>query len=101
MIAKENWQDEGITAMTTGYCGNGSGKVNSDGGGKSKDSAATTVGYRDEGGGGNKDNSKGNRGKSGERSGNNGGGVSHLCLIFFLFGRAQDTVTRFVFVLIT
>ena len=35
-IARETWQDKGNTARTTGYCGNSSGKVDSDGGGKSK-----------------------------------------------------------------
>ena len=43
-IARET-RDEGNVATTTGYCGNGGGKVDSDGGGKSKGSAATTAGY--------------------------------------------------------
>jgi hypothetical protein len=51
--------------------------------GKSKGSAATTVGYHGNGSGGNKEDSKGNSGENGERGGNNEGGVSHLSLIFF------------------
>ena len=88
MIARETRQDKGNAAMTTGgYCGNSGGKANSDGGGESKGSVATTAGYRGNGGGGNKDDSKGNSGENGERSGNNGGSVSHLSLIIiFLVG---------------
>ena len=82
-IARETRRDEGNAATTTGYCGDRGGEVNSDGGGESEGSAATTAGYRGNGSGGNKDNSKGNNGKNGERGGNNGGGVSHLPLIFF------------------
>ena len=44
-IAREMRRDKGNTATTTGYCGDGGGKVDSDGGGKSKGSAATTAGY--------------------------------------------------------
>jgi hypothetical protein len=39
--------------------------------------------------------------RKGERGGINGGSVSHLSLIFFFFGRAQDMVTRFAFSLDT
>ena len=98
-IARETRQDEGNAATTTGYCGDGGCVVDSDGGGKSKGSAGMTAGYRCNGSGGNKDDSKGNSGKNGERGGNNGGGISHLSLIFFFFGWAQDTVTRLVFLL--
>ena len=91
-IARETQRDEGNAVTTTGYCGNGGGEVDSDGGGESEGSAGTTVGYRGNGGGGNKDNSKGNSGKNQERGGNNGGGVSHLSLIFFfLVGPQEDT----------
>ena len=82
-IAREMRQDEGNAATTTRYCGNGGGKIDSDGGGESKGSAATTEGYCGNNGGGNEDNSKSNSGKNWERGGNNGGGVSHLSLIFF------------------
>jgi hypothetical protein len=86
-IARETRQDKGKAAATTGYCGNGGGEVDSDGGGKSKGSAARTAGYHGNGGSGNKDNSKGNSGENKEHGGNNGGGVSHLSLIFlFLVG---------------
>ncbi len=86
-IARETWRDKGNVATTMGYCGNGSGKVDSDGGGKSKGSAAMTVGYHGNSGGSNEDDSKGNSGKNGERGGNNGGGISHLSHIFlFLVG---------------
>ena len=88
-IARETQRDEGNAVTTTGYCGNGGGEVDSDGGGESEGSAGTTVGYRGNGGGGNKDNSKGNSGKNREPGGNNGGGVSNLSLIFFFFGRAS------------
>ena len=70
-----------------GYCGDGGGKVNSDGGGESKGSAGMTVGYHGSGGSGNEDNSKGNSDENGECGSNNGGSVSHLSLIFlFLVG---------------
>ncbi len=45
---------------------------------RAKDSAAITEGYRGDGGGGDEDDSKGNSVENGERSGNSGGGVSHL-----------------------
>ncbi len=47
------------------------------------DSWESTEGYCGNGRGGNEDNSKSNSGKNWERGGNNGGGVSHLSLIFF------------------
>ena len=102
-IAREMRPDKGNAATTTGYCGDGGGEVDSDGGGKSKGSAATSAGYRGNGGGGNEDDGKGNSGKNGECGGNNRGGVSHLSLFSFIlfFGPAQDTVTRFVFLLDT
>ena len=93
-------------ASRQGQCGNNNGIlrqqrwwVNSDGGGKSKGSAATTAGHHGNGDGSDKGDSKGNSGKNGDRGRNNGGGISHLSLIFFC--RAQDTVTRFVFLLNT
>ena len=49
---------------------------------RAKDSATTTEGYRGDGGGGDEDDSKGNSGENRERSGNSGGGASHLCLSF-------------------
>ncbi len=49
---------------------------------RAKDSAVTTEGYRGNGGGGDEDDSKSNSSKIGERSGNSGGGASHLCLFF-------------------
>ncbi len=52
-------------ATTMGYCSRGSGKVDSDGGGKSKGTVATITGYCGNGGSSNKDNSKGNSGKNG------------------------------------
>ena len=79
-IAREMQQEEGNVAKTTGYCGNGGGEVDSDGGGKREGSASTTAGFHDNGGGDNKDSSKGNSGKNGERGGNNGGDVSPLSL---------------------
>ena len=82
-IARETQQDEGNVATTTGYCSNGGGEVDSEGGGECKGSTATTAGYRGNDGGGNEDDSKGNSGKNGERDGNNGGGVSSLS--YFLF----------------
>ena len=82
-IAREMRRDKGNTATTTGYCGDGGGKVDSDGGGKSKGSAATTAGYPGNSGGGNEDDSKGNSGENREHGGNNGGGISHPSLIFF------------------
>ena len=45
---------------------------------RGKDSAATTEGYRGDAGGGDEDDSKSNNGETGERSGNSGGGASHL-----------------------
>ncbi len=45
---------------------------------RAKDSAASTEGYHGNGGGGDEDDSKGNRGKNGERRGNSRGGASHL-----------------------
>jgi hypothetical protein len=68
---------------------------------RAKDSAATTAGYSVDGGGSNKDDSKGHSGENGEHGSNSGGGTSHLCLIFFFFGRAHDTVMRFLFLLNT
>ena len=65
---------------------------------RAKDSAVSTEGYRGNGGGGDEDDSKSNSSKIGERSGNSGGGASHLCLFFC---RAHDKVTRFVFLLDT
>jgi hypothetical protein len=86
-IASETGQDEGNSATTAGYCGNGGGEVDSDGGGKSEGIASTTAGYRGKGSVGNKDNRKGSSGENGECGGNNGGGISHLFLIlFFLVG---------------
>ncbi len=84
-IARETRRDKGNTATTTGYCGDGSGEVDSDSGGKSKGRAGTTAGYRSNGDGGNKDDSKSNSGENGERDDNNGGGVSHLSLILIFF----------------
>ena len=83
-----------------GYCsnGSGSGKVNSDGGGKSKGSAAATAGYRVDSSGGKEDIRKGNSSENGEPGCNNGGIASHLSLIVF-FCWAQDTVMGFVFLL--
>ena len=100
-IARRMRQDEGNAATTTGYCGNGGGEVDSDGGGESEGSVTTASGYRGNGGGGEEDDSKCNSGKNGEHGGNNGGGVSHLSLSFSFFGLAQVTVTRFVFLLDT
>ena len=82
-IARETRRDEGNAATTMEYCGDGGGKVNSDGGGKSKGSAALTARYQGNGGGGDEDDSKGNSGENGERGCNNGGGVSHLSLVIF------------------
>ncbi len=68
MITREMRQDEGNAATTTGgYCGNSGGKADSDGGGKSKGSAAMTTGYHGNGGGMDEDDSKGNSGKNEER----------------------------------
>ena len=100
-IARET-RDEGNVATTTGYCGNGGGKVDSDSGGKSKGSTATTAGYCGNGIGGNKDVSKGNSGKNGENGGNNRGGASlmrpcsHLSLFLFLWsGSGHGHKVRF------
>ncbi len=50
-------------------------------------SATMTAGYHGNGGGGNEDededDNKGNKGKNRESDGNNRGGASYLCLIFF------------------
>ena len=100
-IARETQQDEGNAATTPGYCGNGGSEVDSDGGGESKGSAGTTAGYCGNGGGGKEYNSKGNSGKNGERGGNNRGGVSHLSLIFFSFGRVLRTRHKVQFLLDT
>jgi hypothetical protein len=86
-IARETRRDKGNVATTTGYCSDSGGEVGSDNSGKSTGSAATTAGDHDNGSGGNKDNSKGNSSENEECGSNNGGGVSHLSLIFFFFVR--------------
>ena len=50
-MAREMWQHKSDAARTTGYCGDGGGGVDRDGGDKSGSTAATTTGYGGDGGG--------------------------------------------------
>ena len=96
-IAREMRQDKGNVATTTGYCGNGGGKVDSDGGGKSKGSATTTVGYCGNGGGGKGDDSKGNSGKNGECGAATVKATTLISLLFFLSGSGHGHKVRFFY----